>query len=506
MVGQSEGSLRTRGIVVLLSTTLPDTASTPSDTIAMAPIDVSRDYYAILEVSRTATQDSIKASYRRLALLHHPDKNGGARSATTKTQLVREQAIFRQETETTDNSRQLNEAWDVLGDSDKKREYDNKTRPQAGTYNQPQPKPPQPTPPQQPQSQAPQPDNISQEELRAKSESQKKRQEWLNWERLQEQSIRQSRIRVKALESEVAKLNAKIDENRKKLEKDVPYWWNVLASLSTRLTESEKNELRRETIQSEHAVKIKNAPLSRERSVLEELESALSRRRFQEEARLERERREQAQRERVRQEKAQAEAQRHHAEAAARKREEAAARQRAEAEAWAQAAHERDAADAKRASERAAAREKQVKEHSRKQADARKAREEAARRAREHGQRARENAQRACDNAQRAREDAQRIREQAQHTREQSQRTREAAQRAREDFQRTRKQASHNHTHRSTCRHKKWWNKIDGRHDCQHCTKSLYKWALQCSGCQTIGCHECMRTLKGGGVPTVETS
>jgi hypothetical protein len=90
VVGQSEGGVPTCGIFVLLATNFSDPASIAADTIAMTPIDVSRDYNAILEVSRTATQDSIKTSYRRLALLHHPDKNGGARSATTKTQLVHE--------------------------------------------------------------------------------------------------------------------------------------------------------------------------------------------------------------------------------------------------------------------------------------------------------------------------------------------------------------------------------------------------------------------------------
>ena len=33
------------------------------------------DYYAILEVSPTATQAEIRRSYRRLARLHHPDLN-----------------------------------------------------------------------------------------------------------------------------------------------------------------------------------------------------------------------------------------------------------------------------------------------------------------------------------------------------------------------------------------------------------------------------------------------
>ena len=61
------------------------------------------DYYAILEVSTSATTSEIKKSYRRLARLHHPDLNQDARD----TQIKR-----------------LNEAYEVLRDAKKRAAYD----------------------------------------------------------------------------------------------------------------------------------------------------------------------------------------------------------------------------------------------------------------------------------------------------------------------------------------------------------------------------------------------
>lgn len=61
------------------------------------------DYYAILEVSSSATSSEIKKSYRRLARLHHPDLNQDARD----TQIKR-----------------LNEAYEVLRDAQKRAAYD----------------------------------------------------------------------------------------------------------------------------------------------------------------------------------------------------------------------------------------------------------------------------------------------------------------------------------------------------------------------------------------------
>ncbi len=61
------------------------------------------DYYALLEVARDASLAQIKRSYRRLVRLYHPDVNKQARE---------------------DRIRQLNEAYEVLGDVTKRAAYD----------------------------------------------------------------------------------------------------------------------------------------------------------------------------------------------------------------------------------------------------------------------------------------------------------------------------------------------------------------------------------------------
>ncbi|HOY31397.1 MAG TPA: J domain-containing protein [Bacteroidales bacterium] len=64
-----------------------------------------KDYYKVLGVSKTATQDEIKKAYRKLAVKYHPDKNKGNKQAEEKFKEVAE-------------------ANDVLGDPEKRRKYD----------------------------------------------------------------------------------------------------------------------------------------------------------------------------------------------------------------------------------------------------------------------------------------------------------------------------------------------------------------------------------------------
>ena len=64
-----------------------------------------KDYYNILGVGRNASEQEIKKAYRRLARKHHPDVNPGDKSAEAKF-------------------KQINEAYEVLSDKDKRQKYD----------------------------------------------------------------------------------------------------------------------------------------------------------------------------------------------------------------------------------------------------------------------------------------------------------------------------------------------------------------------------------------------
>ena len=66
---------------------------------------LEKDFYAVIGVSKDATADEIKKKYRKLARELHPDKNPGDKAAEERFKGV-------------------SEAYDVLSDDAKRKEYD----------------------------------------------------------------------------------------------------------------------------------------------------------------------------------------------------------------------------------------------------------------------------------------------------------------------------------------------------------------------------------------------
>jgi curved DNA-binding protein len=64
-----------------------------------------KDYYQVLGVAKSATQDEVRKAFRKLARQHHPDVAKDKKTAEAKF-------------------KEINEAYEVLGDTQKRREYD----------------------------------------------------------------------------------------------------------------------------------------------------------------------------------------------------------------------------------------------------------------------------------------------------------------------------------------------------------------------------------------------
>src|SRR6201997_4187759 len=70
------------------------------------------DYYKALGVDKKASADEIKKAYRKLARQYHPDRNPDDKAAEERF-------------------KEISQAYDVLGDPDKRKQYDSATGPFA---------------------------------------------------------------------------------------------------------------------------------------------------------------------------------------------------------------------------------------------------------------------------------------------------------------------------------------------------------------------------------------
>ena len=67
------------------------------------------DYYKILDIPENASEDDIKREYRKLAMKYHPDRNPENREAEERF-------------------KKIGEAYEVLGNKEKRKKYDEKRR------------------------------------------------------------------------------------------------------------------------------------------------------------------------------------------------------------------------------------------------------------------------------------------------------------------------------------------------------------------------------------------
>jgi len=80
--------------------------STPNICIGWCNVSEKRDYYEVLGVSKNATDAEIKRAYKKMILKYHPDRNPDNKE------------------EAREKSKEINEAYDVLKDPQKKAQYD----------------------------------------------------------------------------------------------------------------------------------------------------------------------------------------------------------------------------------------------------------------------------------------------------------------------------------------------------------------------------------------------
>ncbi|KAK4470387.1 hypothetical protein MN116_005947 [Schistosoma mekongi] len=109
-LGEYEKSVEEWTTVVKLDGSRENKKSLQAAKTALS-VSQQRDYYKILGLKRNASSDDIKQAYKKSALLYHPDRHTNADEATVK-----------------DNERkfkEVGEAYSILSDPEKRRQYDN---------------------------------------------------------------------------------------------------------------------------------------------------------------------------------------------------------------------------------------------------------------------------------------------------------------------------------------------------------------------------------------------
>ncbi|KAF8850433.1 DnaJ-domain-containing protein [Acephala macrosclerotiorum] len=425
----------------------------------MAPTAITHDYYAVLEVEQTATLGEIIKSYKRLALLRHPDRN------TTRN--------------TTDEFQLLGAAYETLKDESKRRNYDLIYPQIKNTRTPPRPTPQTPRP--APGATKSNQDDTTEATASISAILRAKQERFASWSRTQkvyDDSIFELRREITRLQSVIRKFED-IEKAERAEEAAAKSWskW-LLSPLYQKPVETEerKEQKARDRLLRFHIKNFRERDLQKKELERKELESLLRTKRQEFDnankkddiAKSAIEERIRAKRERERQEKERLE------------REELQRAWKAKLEKM-----QREAARAER--ERTERQEKERMEREEMQRvwkeQFEKRRKEAARAARERAELQEKQA-----TERKKREQAE---EAARKERAEEIRKRQEAARASEAFQGNRK----GQEQPATCRHDAWWPKLEGRRVCEKCSIT-YGYLLQCPKCEVKTCASCQQTLR----------
>ncbi|KAM0246279.1 hypothetical protein ACHAQJ_010282 [Trichoderma viride] len=491
----------------------------------MAPCQVADDYYKILGVLQSAGKDAIRTSYKRLALLHHPDRNPNNPQATARFQ-------------------QIEAAYSTLFDPERRRIYDLQYASIRHEYatgpNNSRSDPPPQTNNQN--SEAPQIFKLQIEKLEAALLQLRNRRIRLDDELFEtKRECNRSQAALDKLQGEAVK--DALEESKR--DNWLGYFFNA------RESEEEKQERQRRMVNNRVAQTVREAELQRRRSMItiiqlsiDDLDTQIQRKQVEKTSLQQQERtyqeafrwaemlrREALQREREMKEREDAERLRREQQAERIRKQQEEDRLRREQ----QAERVRKQQEDKRLR-----REQQQERVRKQQEDDRLRMEREAERIQKIQEDDRLRREREAERIQKIQEDdrlrrereAERIQKIQEAIKAKIQETikaeEERLQKAREEkwdkgpktkcperqtkanqerMQNGKRSKAESRKHgqsartatgrASSCLHKSWWDKEEGKHECERCLVTTSRFTFRCPSCRMVACADCRNTLKG---------
>ncbi|KAL7902167.1 DnaJ domain-containing protein [Trichoderma sp. TUCIM 5745] len=421
----------------------------------MAPCQVTDDYYQILGVLQSAGKDAIRASYKRLALLHHPDRNPNNPKATAQFQLIES-------------------AYSTLFDPDRRRLYDARYASIRAQRTHTADTSSGSNPPQRASDQKSKDSQTFKEQIERLGAT------------LQQLNLRRSKLESELFEikREYNRSRAALDKLQSEADKDAQEevrrksWLGYY--FTARESEEEKEERQRRMLNNRAARTVREAELNSRQGVMSSKQRSID-----------------ALNEQIRQKNAEKD-KLHRQE-----------RAREEAVRW-EEMRQREAARREKERQERERQERERKEKERKEQERReKEREEEERRERERIEKIQRGLREMFEKLQKEQEPP-RFRKPPQPKKAEKAKqanantdanwgTKPNTRRRGNEFNSestSSKQSAGATTSKTCCLHRSWWDREEGKHVCERCLTTTFRFAFRCPSCRTVACAKCRDVMK----------